>query len=59
MKDHALEEPPANIVDNFEILYRNSFIKRTQIAESLLIKLNKPLINVRFNEMATGLHVFK
>ena len=56
--DHQLD-PPKNILESFHIRYRNSFKKYIEIAEALLIRKEKPLINVRYNELATGLNVFK
>ena len=50
---------PENIFDSFKILYRNSDIRSTKIAEALLIRKHRPEINVRFNEMHAGLRVFK
>ena len=50
---------PIVIDNNFEILYRDNSLKCLKIAEALLIKRHKPVINVKFNEMASGLIVFK
>ena len=56
--DHSTK-PPKSITENFKILYRNSSSRQTRTAEALLIKQNKPIINVRYNEMGTGLHVIR
>ena len=50
---------PENITDQFSILYRNNHIRYNKIAEAILIKDRRPDINVRFNEMATGLKIYK
>ena len=57
-KDHKTN-PTTDIINAFTIQYRNQTTKKTKLAEALLIRKNKPMINVRFNELATGLNVFK
>ena len=49
---------PTDISESFSILYRNSLLRNNKLVEPLHINENKPMINVRFNEMATGLRVF-
>ena len=57
-KDHNTN-PTSDIISAFTIKYRNLITKKTKLAEALLIRREKPMINVRFNELATGLNVFK
>ena len=56
-QDH--HSKPGDISDQFSILYTNSDIRNVKIAEALLIRENMPVINVRFNEMSSGLKVFR
>ena len=58
VKDHDTN-PTFDIANAFTIKYRNQTTKKTKLAEALLIRKEKPMINVRFNELATGLNVFK
>ena len=51
-------KPDSSIIDGFSILYSNNKYKNNRIAEALMIKELKPYINVRFNELATGLQIF-
>ena len=39
-------------------MYSNPSIRNLRIAEALLIREHKPIINVKFNEMSGGLAVF-
>ena len=56
--DHGTK-PTDEILGQFEILYSGKSLRHNRLAEALLIKRHRPLINVRFNEMAGGLTVFK
>lgn len=56
--DHDTK-PTNSIMDNFEVIYSGHALRHNKIAEALLIKERKPIINIRFNEMAGGLKVFK
>jgi hypothetical protein len=55
--EHKIK-PDQSIVDGFSILYNHPNYKNNRIAEALLIKTNKPYINVRYNGMASGLNIF-
>ena len=57
VKDHSTK-PNQSIIDNFTIMYSNPSIRNLKIAEALLIREHKPIINVKFNEMSGGLAVF-
>ena len=57
VNDHSAN-PPYPIVDCFKVLFSSSKLRANRIAEALLIKQHKPLINVRYNEMAGGLNIF-
>ena len=57
VNDHSAN-PPYPIVDCFKVLFSSSKLRANRIAEALLIKQHKPLINVRYNEMAGGRNVF-
>ena len=56
-KEH--QQKPTDILDSFEIMYKNSSVKSIRIAEALLIKENMPYINVKYNEMSSILKIFK
>jgi len=50
--------PDISIEENFSILYNNNKFRNVKIAESILIKNNRPYINVKYNEMENSLHIF-
>ena len=50
--------PHSDLSEAFSILYRDVNPHKIKIAEALLIHSSKPMINVRYNEMSTGLKVF-
>lgn len=52
------KKPDDGILNGFSVLYRNSSIRHVKIAEALYIKRERPFINVKYNEMSSGLYIF-
>lgn len=59
LTDHNTEPPPADLHNNFEIIYKSHDVSSLRIAEAILIKTHNPYINVKFNEMSNFLNVYK
>jgi hypothetical protein len=57
-KNEHDEKPDDGILNGFHVLYRNSSIRHVKIAEAIYIKRERPFINVKYNEMSSGLHIF-
>ena len=57
--DHEMSTIPNNIIDQFKVIHKSSDKINLRIAEALLIKLNNPYINVKFNEMSNFLNVYR
>ena len=57
--DHN-ESPPKfdQFSKNFTILFRNDDVLKLKIAEAILIKNDKPFINVKFNQLYDFLKLF-
>lgn len=55
--DHN-KKPDNTILDFFTILYKSNYSQNVKLAEALLIKKERPYINVKYNEMSSGLHIF-
>ena len=52
-------KPDSSIIDGFKILYINHNVNELKIAEALLIRKKKPIINIRYNENNINLYIFK
>ena len=51
-------KPDQSIIDCFSILYKSNRKRNLLIAEALIIKREKPYINVKYNEMSSGLNIY-
>ena len=54
------ERPPARdeLIKYFRILYRSSDLMSVKIAEAILIKNDRPIINTKYNELYDFLKLF-
>ena len=64
IRQHFITEhdklPPkmSEFVENFEVIFSDHDILNVKIAEAILIKNDKPVINVKFNELYDFLILF-
>ena len=59
MYEHDELPPPiSNFVDCFEILFASEDVRSLKIFEAILIKSEKPIINVKYNELYDFLQLF-
>ena len=52
--------PPklAEFIKCFSIMYKNNDVVSVKIAEAILIKNDKPIINIKYNELYDFLHLY-
>ena len=46
------------LLKNFKIMYKSNDIMSVKIAEAILIKNYKPIINIKYNELYDFLNLF-
>ena len=57
--DHdLLRSKLENLISNFEVIYSNPEIITSKIAEAVLIKHHKPILNIKYNELYDFLSLF-
>ena len=60
MHDHDKMPPPSfdTFASCFEIVYSSEEVRNLKIVEAIKIKSEKPIINVKFNELYDFLQLF-